>query len=337
MHDQHLSALLAALRRVYRGSPQAIELLVCAWLARGHVLIEDIPGVGKTTLARAFAAATGGSFKRVQCTPDLMPADITGVSVWDERERKFVFHPGPVFADVLLADELNRTPPRTQAALLEALGESTVSVDGEPRRLAYEINRAPPKTQAALLQAMQELEVTVGRQTYPLAPPFFVVATQNPTDQLGTYPLPDSQKDRFLLCFRLGYPEADDEFSVLERDGAESALAQLTPVCDATAVLTLRATTQVVRVEESVRRYIVDLVRATRQAKGLLQGASTRAALGLQRVAQARALLKGRDFVIPDDVQALAVACLAHRVTPRAGTVADSAIQALVDAVASPR
>ena len=304
MHDQHLSALLAALRRVYRGSPQAIELLVCAWLARGHVLIEDIPGVGKTTLARAFAAATGGSFKRVQCTPDLMPADITGVSVWDERERKFVFHPGPVFADVLLADELNRTPPRTQAALLEALGESTVSVDGEPRRLASR---------------------------------FFGIATQNPLDHVGTYPLPDSQKDRFLLCFRLGYPEADDEFSVLERDGAESALAQLTPVCDATAVLTLRATTQVVRVEESVRRYIVDLVRATRQAKGLLQGASTRAALGLQRVAQARALLKGRDFVIPDDVQALAVACLAHRVTPRAGTVADSAIQALVDAVASPR
>jgi MoxR-like ATPase len=304
MHDQHLSALLAALRRVYRGSPQAIELLVCAWLARGHVLIEDIPGVGKTTLARAFAAATGGSFKRVQCTPDLMPADITGVSVWDERERKFVFHPGPVFADVLLADELNRTPPRTQAALLEALGESTVSVDGEPRRLASR---------------------------------FFGIATQNPLDHVGTYPLPDSQKDRFLLCFRLGYPKADDEFSVLERDGAESALAQLTPVCDATAVLTLRATTQVVRVEESVRRYIVDLVRATRQAKGLLQGASTRAALGLQRVAQARALLKGRDFVIPDDVQALAVACLAHRVTPRAGTVADSAIQALVDAVASPR
>ena len=304
MHDQHLSALLAALRRVYRGSPQAIELLVCAWLARGHVLIEDIPGVGKTTLARAFAAATGGSFKRVQCTPDLMPADITGVSVWDERERKFVFHPGPVFADVLLADELNRTPPRTQAALLEALGESTVSVDGEPRRLASR---------------------------------FFGIATQNPLDHVGTYPLPDSQKDRFLLCFRLGYPEADDEFSVLERDGAESALAQLTPVCDATAVLTLRATTQVVRVEESVRRYIVDLVRATRQAKGLLQGASTRAALGQQRVAQARALLKGRDFVIPDDVQALAVACLAHRVTPRAGTVADSAIQALVDAVASPR
>lgn len=304
MHDQHLSALLAALRRVYRGSPQAVELLVCAWLARGHVLIEDIPGVGKTTLARAFAAATGGSFKRVQCTPDLMPADITGVSVWDERERKFVFHPGPVFADVLLADELNRTPPRTQAALLEALGESTVTVDGETRRLA---------------------------------PRFFGIATQNPFDHVGTYPLPDSQKDRFLLCFRLGYPEADDEFSVLERDGAESALAQLTPVCDATSVLKLRATAQVVRVEESVRRYIVDLVRATRQAKGLLQGASTRAALGLQRVAQARALLKGRDFVIPDDVQALAVACLAHRVTARAGMVADSAIQALVDAVASPR
>ena len=304
MSEQHLSSLIAALRRVYRGSPHAVELLVCGWLARGHVLIEDIPGVGKTTLARAFATATGGSFKRVQCTPDLMPADITGVSIYEERDKRFVFHPGPVFADVLLADELNRTPPRTQAALLEALGEGTVSIDGEPRRLA---------------------------------PRFFAIATQNPLDHVGTYPLPDSQKDRFLLCFRLGYPEADDEFGVLERDGAEQALAQLTPVFDHDTATKLRAAAQVVRVEESVRRYLVDLVRATRSAKGLLQGASTRAALGLQRAAQARALLKGRDFVIPDDIQALAVPALAHRVTARAGTVPDSAIQALVDAVASPR
>ena len=304
MHDQHLSALVAALRRVYRGTPHAVDLLVCAWLARGHVLIEDIPGVGKTTLARAFAAATGGTFKRVQCTPDLMPADITGVSVWDEREKRFVFHPGPVFADVLLADELNRTPPRTQAALLEALGEGTVSVDGDPRRLGSR---------------------------------FFGIATQNPLDHVGTYPLPDSQKDRFLLCFRLGYPEADDEFSVLEKDGAESALAQLQPVFDGETAVKLRAAAQVVRVEETVRRYVVDLVRATRSAKGLLQGASTRAALGLQRASQARALLKGRDFVIPDDVQAMAVPCLAHRVSTRAGTVGETAVQALVESVASPR
>ncbi len=299
-----LADLTAALRRVYRGSPQAVELLICAWLARGHALIEDIPGVGKTTLARAFAIATGGTFKRVQCTPDLMPADITGVSVWDERARVFTFHPGPVFTDVLLADELNRTPPRTQAALLEAFGEGTVTVDGEPRRLAAR---------------------------------FFGIATQNPLDHVGTYPLPDSQKDRFLVAFRLGYPPLEDEFQVLERDGAEAALADLRPILNAEQAVRLRGATQVVRVEESVRRYLLDLVRATRSAKGLLQGASTRAGLGLQRAAQARALLKGRDFVIPDDIQALAVPCLAHRVATRAGTVGETAIQALVEAVASPR
>ncbi len=304
VHAQALTALTAALRRVYQGSPHTIELLIAAWLARGHVLIEDIPGVGKTTLARAFAAATGGVFKRIQCTPDLMPTDITGVSIFDERDRTFVFHPGPVFADVLLADELNRTPPRTQAALLEALGEGTVTVEGEPRRLAAR---------------------------------FFGIATQNPLDHVGTYPLPDSQRDRFLVCFRLGYPEADQEYAVLVGDGAEQALSQITPVIDATLALELRAAAQVVRVEETVRRYLLDLVRATRSAKGLLQGASTRAALGLQRAAQARALLKGRDFVIPDDIQALAVPCLAHRVAARAGTVPDSAVQALVDSLQIPR
>lgn len=303
-YDQVLTQLTQSLRRVYQGSPQPIELLITAWLARGHVLIEDIPGVGKTTLARAFAAAIGGSFKRVQCTPDLMPADITGVSVFDERDRKFVFHPGPVFADVLLADELNRTPPRTQAALLEALGEGTVTVDGEPRRLNER---------------------------------FFGIATQNPLDHAGTYPLPDSQRDRFLLCFRLGYPEADAEFAVLERDGADAALAQVVPLIDAALAQQLRAAVQAVKLEETVRRYLLDLIRATRSAKGLLQGASTRAALGLQRAAQARALLRGRDFVIPDDVQALAVACLAHRVTARAGTVSETAVQALVESLQVPR
>jgi MoxR-like ATPase len=303
-HERILSQLTQSLRRVYQGSPQPIELLITAWLARGHVLIEDIPGVGKTTLARAFAAAIGGSFKRVQCTPDLMPADITGVSVYDERERQFIFHPGPVFADVLLADELNRTPPRTQAALLEALGEGTVTVDGEPRRLSTG---------------------------------FFGIATQNPLDHAGTYALPDSQRDRFLMCFRLGYPDADAEFAVLARDGAEAALAQVMPLIDATLAQQLRAAVQVVRLEESVRRYLLEVIRATRSAKGLLQGASTRAALGLQRAAQARALLSGRDFVIPDDIQALAVPCLAHRLTARAGTVCETAIQALLDTLPVPR
>jgi len=243
-----ITALRSALSLVYRGNALAIDLLLTCFIARGHALVEDIPGVGKTTLARALAAATGGTFKRLQCTPDLMPADVTGVSIYDERERSFRFHPGPVFTDVLLADELNRTPPRTQAALLEALSESQVTVDGEAR---------------------------------PLAPTFFCVATQNPLDHVGTYPLPDSQRDRFLLSFRLGYPEAAEELTLYERDGASHDLDSLHPVLDAAALRRLRAQAQVVRLEGSLRRYLLDMIRATRSAKGLLQGVSFWVGLGL--------------------------------------------------------
>lgn len=299
-----ISDLVAAIARVYRGGAAAVELLVCAYLARGHVLIEDIPGVGKTTLARALAGAVGGTFKRLQCTPDLMPADVTGVSIYDERERVFQFHPGPLFCDVLLADELNRTPPRTQSALLEALSESQVTIDGSPRALS---------------------------QT------FFCIATQNPTDHVGTYPLPDSQRDRFLMSYRLGYPDAEHELALLLHDGAEHDLARLHPVLDLAGARRLRGQAQAVRMEDSVRRYLLEIVRASRAAKGLVQGASPRAALGLQRACQARALLKGRDFVIPDDVQALAVPCLAHRVTARAGQPTEPIIQHLTDSVPAPR
>ncbi len=299
-----IADLVSAVARVYRGAPLAVELLICAYIARGHVLIEDIPGVGKTTLARALSGAVGGSFKRLQCTPDLMPADVTGVSIYDERSHAFTFHPGPLFCDVLLADELNRTPPRTQSALLEALSESQVTIDGEPK---------------------------------PLPQTFFCIATQNPTDHVGTYPLPDSQRDRFLMSYRLGYPDGHQEYELLSHDGAEHDLARMAPILDLAGARRLRAQAQVVRVEESVRRYLLELVRASRAVKGLVQGASPRAALGLQRAAQARALIKGRDFVIPDDIQALAVPCLAHRVTARAGQATEPIIQHLTEAVTAPR
>jgi len=299
-----ISSLIKAIARVYRGAPSVVETLVTAYLARGHVLIEDIPGVGKTTLARALAGCVGGSFKRLQCTPDLMPADVTGVSIYDERERSFHFHPGPLFCDVLLADELNRTPPRTQSALLEALSEGQVTVDGTAKTLSST---------------------------------FFCIATQNPTDHVGTYPLPDSQRDRFLMSYRLGYPELEQELALLSHDGAEHELSRLTPILDLAGARALRDQAQAVRIEESVRRYLLELVRSTRSLKGLAQGASPRAALGLQRACQARALIRGRDFVIPDDVQALAVACLSHRVTARAGQPPEPIIQHLTEVTPAPR
>jgi len=296
--------LIDAVAGVYRGNRPAVELLVVAFLAGGHVLLEDIPGVGKTTLARALAQATGGRFKRLQCTPDLMPADITGVSIFDERDRAFVFHPGPLFCDVLLADELNRTPPRTQSALLEAMSEGQVTVEGS---------------------------------AMPLAKTFFCIATQNPLDHAGTYPLPDSQRDRFLMTYKLGYPDGAAEYDLLSVDGAEHGLACLAPVIDGAGALALRARARTVRVEESVRRYLLAVVHATRGHKSVQVGASPRAALGLQRACQARALVHGRAFVIPDDVQALAAVTLAHRISARMGQAAHGVIQTLVESLPVPR
>lgn len=301
---EELVALRRTLSEVFRGSGRSVDLVIAGFLAGGHVLLEDIPGVGKTTLARALAAALGGDFRRLQCTPDLMPADITGVSIYDEGSRQFQFHSGPVFCHVLLADELNRTPPRTQSALLEAMSEGQVTVEGEAR---------------------------------PLASTFFCIATQNPLDHVGTYPLPDSQRDRFLLSFGLGYPGRDQELDLLDHDGAEGDLAQVDPVMDQEASQALRAAVRAITVASTVRGYILDLVAATRDARSLLSGASPRAALGLQRACQAWALLSGRAFVTPDDVQQLAVPALAHRVCPRVGQDSGQVVQGLIESLEVPR
>lgn len=303
--DRHeLAALRQALAGVFRGETATIDLLVTAFLAGGHVLLEDIPGVGKTTLARALATCLDGAFGRLQCTPDLMPADVTGVSIYDETNRRFVFHQGPLFCDVLLADELNRTPPRTQAALLEAMSEGQATVDGI---------------------------------SHPLAATFLCIATQNPLDHVGTYPLPDSQRDRFLLSFGLGYPQPEQELDLLRHDGAEDDLARLQPILSLDTAAALRREVRAVAVAESVRGYLLALIQATRTARDLETGASPRAAIGLQRACQARAVLQGRAFVTPDDVQQLAVPALAHRVTPRVGQNGDLVVRGLVETLEVPR
>ena len=290
--------------RVYRGMESIVDNILIAFLAGGHVLLEDIPGVGKTTLGKALAAGIGGTLRRLQCTPDLMPADITGISIYNEEEKRFVFHPGPVFCDVLLADELNRTPPRTQSALLEAMSEGQVTVDGESRQLTDT---------------------------------FFCVATQNPQDHVGTYPLPESQKDRFLLCFSLGYPERERELELLEHDGAENDLASMQPVFNLSTAQELRGQVRSVRLDSDLNDYLLDIVTLTRNDKAIAIGASPRAAIGLKRACQARALLQGRNFVIPEDIQELAVPALAHRILTKVGQDPKQIITAIIERIDVPR
>jgi len=267
------------------GKREALELLLIGVLADGHILIEDYPGLAKTLMARSFAATLSLDFSRIQFTPDLMPTDVTGSSIFNQREADFEFRPGPIFANLLLADE---------------------------------INRAPPKTQAALLEAMQERQVTSEGTTRPLGPPFLVLATQNPIEYEGTYPLPEAQLDRFLLRMSVGYPSRDDEWQVLssraERGHDEVALE---PVLDTPTLLGLQRAIEGVHVSEPVGLYMIDIVAATRSSQSIQVGASPRGSLALLKLSRCRAALAGRDFVTPDDVKAVAVPALAHRLTLR--------------------
>jgi MoxR-like ATPase len=277
--------VLDAVSTVVVGKRDALELVLLGVLARGHVLLEDNPGLGKTLIARTFAGALGLDFKRIQFTPDLLPSDITGSYVYDQRAGTFDFRRGPLFTNVLLADEINRTPPKTQAALLEVMQEGQVSVEGT---------------------------------TFDVEKPFAVLATQNPIEYEGTYPLPEAQLDRFLCRVRVGYPDRDDEWEVLRRRVERRVDEQsVEPVVSRDEVLALQATVETVTVEETVGRYMVDLAAATRGNPQVLVGASPRGALALLKLSRGHALLDGRDYVTPDDVKAVAVPALGHRVTLR--------------------
>ena len=297
--------------RALVGKPEAVRLAVVGLVARGHLLIEDVPGVGKTTLAAALARSIGAGFQRIQFTSDMLPSDVVGVSVWEPKLGEFVFKPGPLFTNIVLADEINRTTPETQSSLLEAMNEAQVSLD---------------------------------HSTYPLPRPFMVLATQNPREYEGTYPLPESQLDRFLLRIRSGYPEASDEKAVLRGTVAPTP-ARLAPVVSVEDVLALQEAAERVHCDESVLDYLVTLVNATRRSPLLSLGVSPRGSLALLRAAKARALADARDYLVPDDIKDLAVAVFAHRVMVRARMTTagagsmdgETAIRAVLQDVPVPR
>jgi MoxR-like ATPase len=276
-----LSRLLENVESVVLGKADVIRLAVVALLAEGHVLLEDVPGVGKTLLARALAASVDCSFRRIQFTPDLLPSDILGSSVYHSGSGEFHFKPGPIFANVILADEINRTTPRTQSALLEAMSDRQVSVEGE---------------------------------THTLPPPFLVLATQNPYEFEGTYVLPESQLDRFLIRIRMGYPVRSEEKQILKNHRTGEPVEALRPVLSGEDITRLQRAVRAIRVDDSISDYLLDIVHATRVCEDLHVGVSTRGALMLYRAAQSLALVSGRDYVVPDDVKSLAVPVLAHRV-----------------------
>ena len=298
-----LQRLLDNVGEVLIGKPEAIRMAVIALLAEGHLLIEDVPGIGKTLLAKALARSLDCAFRRIQFTPDLLPSDLIGTSVFDQRTREFVFQPGPLFAQVVVADEINRATPRTQSALLEAMNDHQVTVDG---------------------------------QTRPLGPPFLVLATQNPYEFEGTYPLPESQLDRFLIRLRIGYPDRAAEKQVLTKHRNGEPVDNLQPVLSTENILRLQTRVRQVRVDDSLNDYILSLVEATRKHPDIYLGASTRAALALYRAAQASASMTGRDYVVPDDIKQLTPWVLTHRLLAknfRQGGRADAADTILTDII----
>jgi MoxR-like ATPase len=300
-----LSRLIEQIGTIIVGKQPQIEDCVACLLAGGHLLIEDVPGVGKTTLAHALSVSLGLKFSRVQFTADLMPSDLVGVSVYERSKEAFVFHAGPVFAQVLLADE---------------------------------INRAGPKTQSALLEAMEEQQVSVENETRPLPRPFFVIATQNPSDQLGTYPLPESQLDRFLMCITLGYPDRTSERALLAGEDRRAAIARLEPVMNTTDLLAAQQAVLAVHASNALLDYLQALIAATRNGQWFVEGLSPRAGIAVLRAARAHALLDRRDYVAPDDIQAILAQTIAHRLVPVAGAGRGRAeqVRAMVEAIALP-
>ena len=290
--------------RVVQGKPEVVELALICLLAEGHLLIEDVPGVGKTSLAKALATSIDASWKRVQFTPDLLPSDVVGVTVWNRGKDAFEFRPGPVFSNIVLADE---------------------------------INRASPKTQAALLESMEERQATIDGTTYPLRSPFVVMATQNPVEHEGTFPLPESQLDRFLMRLSIGYPGRDAELAILDTHGGGTAMTELSPVANLAQVKGMIEAVRTVHVAPAVKAYLVDLATATRRNSAIALGMSPRATLSLQRAARARAAAAGRNYVTPDDVKALAEPVLAHRIllSPEAQLQGGSAKRVLEEILAS--
>lgn len=284
LFGRRFDAIVSNVETVIQGKRDVVELLVLAMVSEGHVLIEDVPGVGKTQLAKSLARSIHGEFHRIQFTPDLLPSDVTGVSIWDRNAGRFDFKPGPIFANVVVGDE---------------------------------INRASPKTQSALLEAMEERQVTSDGVTRALSPPFMVIATQNPLEHEGTYPLPEAQLDRFMMRVVIGYPSREKELEILDTHGVRSTFLDLDSVASLQEIQEMVDIARRVSVSSSVRNYIVDLVEGTRQHPDVMLGASPRAALFLQRIARSRAAAKGRDYVMPDDIKPLASPVLEHRLALR--------------------
>jgi len=309
--SQIVSQLQRSIARAIYGKEEAIQLALITLFARGHLLIEDVPGVGKTTLAQALAKSFNCTFQRVQFTSDLLPSDVLGVSVYQPDAREFEFRPGPLFANIVLADEINRTTPRTQSALLEAMNEAQITVDGK---------------------------------THPLPQPFLVIATQNPVEHHGTYPLPESQLDRFLMRIKMGYPSHETEREILRRRAFDNPLENLESVADVSEVLAMQESVTHVKVDASLQDYALEIVNRTRNSDQLALGVSPRGTLMLQRAAQARAFLEGRDYCVPDDFKQLAVSVFAHRVVAssrhaslqKKSETTEAALREIVDSVRVP-